>query len=223
MDVAVVRDKAPMLLDWRLIEGALFEDMAMLWNEAVSNQPDDREAFGDERIGPKKFYVLTRSAIRAAFALLEGYLNGIAVDVMDTRGEVTTRERELLLEIRGPEERFAPLKLRDKILQYPKIALREDYPRFQENNCPEMAEVLIFERQLRDALMHPTQRREAGRELTREEQYFRADLDTTRRIVDAVVGLIRRIDAELDGLFGRVSVWMFDRAADDKYPDETFH
>jgi hypothetical protein len=223
IDVTVSTVAGHMRFDWRLLEASLFEDVAMLWNEVAGIAVTSDHVRDELKLPIKRFHVLTRSLVRAAFALLEGYMNGIAVDVLMTRDDLTEPHRELLAESRGPHRTFAPVKLRDKILQYPKLALRREHPVVHEDSCPELATVLRYERLLRDSLMHPTARHDIGRESTREEQFFNASLEDARAIVDAVAGLIRRIDIELNGQFGQVSEWLCDRGTDDKYPKEAFY
>lgn len=225
IDLEADHEDHHMRLDWRMLEASLFEDMALLWNDVVAHDEPISEAvlLGDARIPLKRAAILRRSAARAAFALLEGYLNGLALDILLTRTGLTPAEREALEETRGDEKRFAPVKLRDKILRYPRIAARKPHPLFQETDCEALADVCRFERQHRDSLMHPTPRVEVGREIAREEVYYDISLDETRSIIDAVVGVIERIDHELDGMFGRVSMWLAKRGHDDRYPNTTFH
>jgi hypothetical protein len=213
-------------LEWRLLEAGLFEDMALLWNEVVANRAHElggEYLLDDGRIPPKRLSVLTRSTVRAAFALLEGYLNGIAVDVLMTRSDLTEGERDLIDEARGEERKFAPVKLRDKLLKYPRIAMRREHPVFQETDYQPMADVVQFERQHRDSLMHPTPKHEPGRAFMREEVFYEISVDETKKVVDAVIAIIERIDHELNGLFGRVSLWLVKRGADERYPNSTFY
>jgi hypothetical protein len=41
--------------------------------------------------------------------------------------------------------------------------------------------------------------------------YYEISLDETRSIIDAVVAVIERIDQELNGMFGRASIWLLTR------------
>src|SRR5258706_9482405 len=197
----VVEPDTNVRMEWRILEASLFEDMAMLWNEVFDRRADkERTGLGDARIPVKRFDVLTRSAVRAAFALLEGYLNGLALDILLTRTDLTVPETEILDELRAEDSRFRPQTLRNKILQYPKIALRREHPVVQESNSAPIVAVLDFERARRDSLMHPTPKYEPARERTREDDFYNVSLDDTRQAVDAVIALIQRIDHELDGL-----------------------
>src|SRR5688572_5352514 len=99
--------------------------MAMLWNSSLESPVDHSHGVeGDERIPTKRFRALKNSTVRAVFALLEAYLNGIAVDTLgdETVATLTDAQRRQLEE--GDGARFVPFK--QKLLEYPKIALRAD-------------------------------------------------------------------------------------------------
>ena len=225
IDPKAAQEDHDMRVEWRLLEASLFEDMAILWNEVISydEEPAGSVPLLDERIPSKRFRALTRSTARAAFALLEGYLNGIALDSLMILNDLTPSERALLDESKGDDRQFSPVRLRDKLLKYPRIALRRRHPLFQETDFEAMAGVIQFERKHRDSLMHPTPKFEERRDQPREQVYYDITRDETRLIIDAVVRVIERIDDELDGLFGRVSIWLRKRSEDDQYPNSMFH
>lgn len=50
IDVHGIDPKAGDWIHWRLLEASLFEDLAMLWNEAVRLQQEDRPVHNEERI-----------------------------------------------------------------------------------------------------------------------------------------------------------------------------
>jgi hypothetical protein len=210
--------------EWRLMEATLFEDLALLWNKVVDSQAGVPGAVGDQRIPEKESNILKRSAVRAAFALLEGYLNGIAHDIVITRDlpKMSVAARELLRE-RDEEGRPKFKPLRAKLLGYPRLALDRDSPLMDENTCAEMAYVLQKERELRDAVMHPSPRVDADRTVLREQSFYEVELGVVDGIVTNTIGLIRRIDAAIDGVFGRVELWLHDRREDRKFPPETFY
>lgn len=101
--------------------------------------------------------------------------------------------------------------------------MRREHPLLQETDCKGMADVLQFERQHRDSLMHPTPKVQRGRPVQREEVYYDITRQETGRIIDAVIEVIERIDKELNGLFGRVSLWVVKRGEDNRFPDTAFH
>lgn len=210
--------------EWRLLEATLFEDVAMLWNDSYASRVEDTGKTGDDRIPGKRHRELTRSTVRAAFALVEGYLNGIAHDVFITRDitSLSKNAQELLKERdEAGLSRFKPLKA--KLLGYPRLALNLEHAPIDEANCPEMAFILEKERQLRDAVMHPTPRAEPDRPILREQSFYQIELALADELITHVTGLIRRIDTELNGTFGRVELWLRDRGVDRLFPNRTFH
>jgi len=210
-------------IEWRLLEAVLFEDMAMLWNDSMDARTDDSHAVGDAKVPGKRFRVLVRSCARAVFALLEGYLNGVALDILwSVEGEaLDARAKEFLLE---RSESGAPrfMRLRDKVMQYPRIALGVQHPPIQENQ-PHLALILQRERDWRDAVMHPTPRSEEGRAVPREKFFHEISLVELSQVIDAAIGLIRSIDTALAGKFGSVAVWLFDRDKDGHFSTSVFH
>jgi hypothetical protein len=223
MDAKSILPFAGRDIEFRLLEAALFEDMAMLWNECLTHETDDRGASRAERIPGKRFRSLKRSAARAVFALLEGYINGLSVDVqwaMST-DQLSARALELLTE-KTEDGRSRYTRLRDKILQYPKIAMGLEHPPIQDSNI-DLTLVLLRERQWRDAIMHPTPRLEDDPSQTREQYFFEIDINELRELIDAAVRLIRTIDDSLNGKYGRVTVWLQGRGPDGRFPESVFY
>jgi hypothetical protein len=97
---------------------------------------------GDARIAIKRFLALKRAAARALFALLEGYLNGMAVNIQWTTDldQLPAAHREMILE-QDDNGRQKFKRFRDKALQYPKIAIGRQHPPIPENN-PHLSVVL---------------------------------------------------------------------------------
>lgn len=183
----------------------------------------EQAAVHDERIPIKRFYVLKRSTARAVFALLEGYINGVAVDTRYTsqEGDFTQEQHDMLLE-RRQDGRPKYLSLRDKLLQYPKLALRAPHPPLHATS-PDFALILLRERQMRDAIVHPAPRFDEGRPVSREQSYYELRIDELGALVDASIRLIRSVDAALAGRFGSVDIWLADRQADGRFASEVFH
>jgi len=138
-----------------ILEASLFEDMAALWNSALlatqTEGPDTSVA------DVKRAAALRRATAKAAFNLLEGYLNGLAVDVQLIL-PISSREKTLLQEWDEARNHPVRLSLRDKILQYAKLAARAQHPPVQESNSTSMQFVLAMEAAVRHALIHPTPR-----------------------------------------------------------------
>ena len=101
--------------------------------------------------------------------------------------------------------------LQAKIFRYPRIALGVQCSPVKEG-AEHVAWILDHERELRDAIVHPTPRGEAeSSTIIREQTYFETDLATVRDLIDHAIGLIRYVDTLLGGKFGRVSIWLRDR------------
>jgi hypothetical protein len=201
------------------LEGSLFEDMAALWNVAATAT----EAEEPETTVPdaKRAAALRRATAKAAFNLLEGYLNGLAVDIQLLLA-VSAKEKTLLQEWDEARNRHVRLSLRDKILEYVKLAARAQHPPIQESNSKAMQVVLATETAVRHALIHPTPRLLTGEATYRENVYLNLTLQQVEAVCDAVVELIRQIGAAVGPSFGDVEFWLFGRNESNRYSDRTF-
>lgn len=210
-------------LEWRLLEASLFESAALLWNDVVDSEVDDSRSRGDDKIPGKRYRERKRSTIRATFALLEGYLNGVAYDISLTRDPATLSKGALeLLTERGEQDKARFKTLREKLFGYPRIALGLDHSTVDEQN-EHVKFLLENEREMRDAFVHPTPRQEPGRPELRERTYFEFSQQTVAELLDHTIGLIRYVDGILEGRFGRVEIWLRNRSADGRFTAETFH
>lgn len=197
-------------LSWFLLEAALFEDLAALWNDAWEKRDLRYPAVSKREL--KHASALKRAAAKAAFGLLEAYLNGIAVDVLFTRTDITDRDRAKLLERDGDRQFF--LSLREKILQYPKIALRSVHPPLAESSSRAMQTVLATEVEVRHALIHP--------KFDREPSFLELPIERVGELCDAVVELITEIATCLGGDFGDIRLWLTYRGANGSFPEHSF-
>jgi hypothetical protein len=215
--------KFPDGLEWRLLEASLFESVAVLWNDVRGATVDDSTARGDEKIAGKRYRELMRSTIRAIFAFLEGYLNGIAYDTVLTRDvtQLSKGAQELLSE-RDDEGRARFKTLREKLFGYPRLALDLEHSPLDTTNA-HIAYILEHERALRDAIVHPTPRVSSGEGVLREQAYFEVDRSTVSALLDHSIHAVRYIDGVLGGRFGRVEIWLADREADGSFAPRVFH
>jgi len=203
-----------------LLEASLFEDVAALWNSSVdATAVADQSTSTTEEV--KQAGALRRATAKAAFNLLEGYLNGLALDVQllfDLPAAVTAKLEE------WDEKRNKPLRLslREKILQYVKYASGLQHPPLQETNAPEMSRVLLAEERVRHALIHPTPRAIVTDKDNREVTYLNLTLDEVRSICDDVIVLIRRISDTVGPNYGTTDWWIFDKEENGKYPSQAF-
>jgi hypothetical protein len=116
VDVNGVHGSEPEV-EWMLLEATLFEDMAFLWNSLLDCRLDSANRLSRKRVG-----MLERATARQAYHLLEGYLNGIAQDILVTfQGSLTSKQRTMLSEWDAIAGKPRFMRLRDKILQYPSV------------------------------------------------------------------------------------------------------
>ena len=212
-------------VEFVLLEASLFEDVAALWNstlemsESLRTQRDPRPEF------IKRTNALKRATAKSVFNLIEGYLNGIALDI-SLLWDTTPATRIKLKEWDTERSRPRPLSLRDKLLQYPKIALNAKHPPLDESNCKEMARILELETRIRHSLIHPKPEPEVGlggsAYRIREMVYIQLSTDEVAELCDLAVGLIRQISDAIGEEFGKVHLWLHERDQSGRFPDETF-
>ncbi len=204
-----------------ILEAVLHEDMATLWNAAL----DALAGLGDTRPARvvKHAEALSRAVAKAAFNLLEGYLNGLALDVILLGKPVTLEQRELLTEFDTKRERPKMVGLRDKLLQYPKIAAGALHPPIQESSHAVMARILMFEKRIRHALVHPNPLVDMARQTeSRELVFFMLDLNEVGAICDDVIALIAGIADAVGPEYGEVRAWLHQRQGNGRFSEEIF-
>jgi hypothetical protein len=206
--------------EWFLLEAALFEDMAVLWNaykDAAVNLGRTSETVAEA----KRRQALLRSTVKAMFNLVEGYINGLGCDVLLIR-DVPDGERKKLAETDPATGKSSPLSLRDKLLQYPKIAKRTKHPPLTESDCAELAFILDAERTFRHALIHPTPRLAARHHpVPRELVFLQLAPQDVELLIDSAIGLINKIAASVGPEYGDPSLWVFQRQDDGRFPEDT--
>lgn len=205
---------------WTLLEARLHEDMAILWNTTFNAQGEKERENAKHTV--KTVDALVRATVRSAFHLIEGYVNALAWDTIHIHRHDLNREEEgLLKEWNFQLEKRRLLGLRDKLLTYPRIAARKPHPLLQENNCPELKLIVERESDWRHALVHPKVDIQEE-ETMRESVFFDLNFSNAAEIVDAAIGLIEKISVSVGPAFGNVREWLYKRAADGKFPKETF-
>ena len=166
---------------------------------------------------------LWRAAASTAFYCVEAYLNGLAFDYY-TANEPRLDEdtKRLLTEWDTVQKRFKPVRLRDKLLQYPRIICGTAHPPLQENSCPEMAFFMGRAKLLRDAVVHASPKPNLSAVGDAKESLFLSlDFPETERIVDNTVALIRKIEIAVHGDESRIG-WLCGRGPDGLFPDAAF-
>lgn len=212
-------------LELILLEAMLFEDVAIQWNNYLKLIHEDSQ----DKVNIKFRNSLNRSICKSVFNLIEGYINGIAFDTLYKNDHIEDNDIAILSEYDSVREKNKFVSLRDKILKYPKIALKLDHPLFQENNSDELKMLLIYEQKVRHSLIHPTPKclfsDDDDENFIIKEQYYLSPLDHIQlgELCDNVVKLISKIDESLDGLYGSVSWWLKRRNSDGFFPNDAFN
>lgn len=210
-----------------VLEASLFEDMAALWNSAIEASaqpaPEGAAAPAPDGISHKSYNALLRATAKAGFNLIEGYLNGLAFDIL-VATQVSPEDETKLREWDATRSRPSPMTLRDKILQYPKIALGVAHPPLTEGNCPAMRRVVELQDTLRHSLIHPTPQARGVPypQPTREESYWNIRQSQVSELCDSAIALIRALDNVLGSRFGTTDYWLHDRTPEGRFPDTTF-
>ena len=78
----------------------------------------------------------------------------MAFDILLTQN-VSEKEEIKLLEWDKKKKRKRFLTLRDKVIQYPKIAVGSEHPILDESNFPELKLIFLGEKTVRNTLIHP--------------------------------------------------------------------
>jgi hypothetical protein len=165
---------------------------------------------------------LLRATAKAAFNLLEGYINGVGYDVLLTR-RTTTRELELIQEWDASRGRPRQLTLRDKLLKYPRLALQRQHAPVDENRCSAIGEVISMEKSIRHALIHPTPRLARSEADSDREHSFRSlTPSVVGTLCDSVIEVVLTVDEALEGVFGTVGHWLFRRNRAGRFDDSVF-
>jgi hypothetical protein len=218
IDVRGVLDKSK--LEVFLLEAALFEDMASLWNLTLATaepyKPNtDKQVF-------KRTLALTRATAKAAFNFIEGYLNGMATDILEV-DVVSESDKTKLQEWDEQRDRVRFLSLRDKLLQYPKIAVNAPHPLLSETNCPEIKLIVKLEQEIRHSLIHPTPLFDVRRsEYYREGAYYRLHKESVAELCDCVVELVFKLNAAIGEKYAKVDHWLYRRNQEGTFPPEAF-
>ncbi|MDF1555568.1 MAG: hypothetical protein P1P84_21025 [Deferrisomatales bacterium] len=207
-----------------LLEASLFEDMAALWNSTVGNPlpPTSVEALGSP-LEVKRHFALLRSTLRAAFALLEGYLNGLAADIYLTRTDLTQDELTSLTEWDATEERHKTLGFREKVHRYPRIAIASKHPPITESSSRALALLLEAQTRLRHAVIHPTPLGKTDNGVpSREQVHHNLTQDEVADVCDAAIQLILDVSTAIEHRFGGVDWWLKPRAESGLFGNEVF-
>lgn len=225
----------------RILEAGLFEDMCAHVNAAQDLRETALTPSAPKPLR-KALSAFRRSAVLVAFNMVEAYINSVAFDTLVERGDsLALRDRDLLSEWDSTKNRQRLVPFREKLLQYPKIAINVEHPPLQESNCPEYALLLGAAKDFRDAIVHANPKPSIGPlnlddpvpqkevlfwQLPDSDDFRYINNDQSKsghwlEIVDAAIGAVKRIHAtihpERKGLF-----WVHDRATDGRFPEKAF-
>lgn len=117
--------------DYILPEAALYEDMAVAYNNAVKTKPA-RPHTPSEREEAKTHTFFVRQSVLCAFYFVEGYLNGVAFDYCYRNPALPSSVTDVLLEWNSKRDTEQWVNFRTKLLQYPKLILGAQHPPIAE-------------------------------------------------------------------------------------------
>lgn len=225
IDVTGITKGSRQELIWTILEAQLFEDVALLWNSTCDAKAEKENH--DTKETTKKELALVRSTVRSIFCFIEGYINALAWDILKVEvNNLNDDERGFLGEWDIKTNRPRMLSLRDKLIKYPKIALRAKHPILQESNCSELKLIAEAEEIWRHPLIHPKveTHQEAQDELAmRETVFFNLTFVECEKLLDASVSLIKKISNQIGRKYGTVNIWICDRNHDDgRFPASVF-
>ena len=209
----------------RLLEASLFEDMCALFNlckDAEAQIPSNLSIGSIARkVAAKRHAALKRATLSAAFYFIEGFMNCLAVDFVHKSGDsITDKDRAMLTEWDATKNRYRPVSTRDKLIQYPRIILRLQFPPLDENNCPELAYIVTVAKDFRDAIVHASASFDRLQGYPRKENLFGAlgqhDVEV---VVDNSISLVRRIS---DVVYGKNRNWLKNRGENGYFPEAVF-
>ena len=189
------------VMDFRLLEALLYEDMCALYNLALDLSKESEKAT-ESRVRLKQAEAVKRAVVTSAFYFVESYLNGIAFDFLATANR-TLSEKDLRLLTEWDTSRGEPryARFRDKLLHYPRIVLGLEHPPLQENNCEPLAFLLEQIKVLRDAIVHASPVTLGGNEAmsAKELALFEMDPQLIDSVVDQAIALVRLLERTVRG------------------------
>lgn len=122
------------VMEWRLLEALLYEDMCALYNLSLDLSGGVEKAT-ESKVRLKQTKAVQRAVVTSAFYFVESYLNGLAFDFLaTTKRSLSEKDLRLMTEwdVAREEPRYA--RFRDKLLHYPRIIL--GFPRARRRKNP---------------------------------------------------------------------------------------
>jgi len=184
----------PFALNWFLLELSLYENLCALFNLGSDQSVEARKP-ESTRAHVKTERALIHATVSAAYYFVEAYLNGFAFDLLHEKATVLSdKEKELLLEVDPKTGKPRSLTLRDKILQYPRLALQVAHPPFQESNCREMEVLLEKGKPIRDAVAHASPNAAEGSISEKLRAMVTTTWEDAVEITDSAIKLVQLIE-----------------------------
>lgn len=196
----------------RLLEVVFFEDACALLNRLL--QLEEAIASGDKtKATVKEAAACRRGAVASAFYMVEAYVNSLAFAALrDARLKLTAADRAKLEEWDPKRGRPRFLSLRDKLLQYPRIATGRSHPVLQDTNCPQLLFLCEEAKALRDAIVHASPVPQHGHGFPEKEMaVWTLSTDKVIGVIDNAIQLVRLLEVEVHGSAERL-FWLQDRA-----------
>jgi hypothetical protein len=239
--IALSRPPQPPRTEVFLPEAILFEEMAMLFNEAVRAEVELGTQIDPYKL--KRFRSFLHACHTTTFHFIEAYLNGIASDyAMRNAGKVSNRDLSVLTEWDFEKQREKRGSFRDRLIQIPRILLGLQHPPLTESNEPNIRTLLQEGKSFRDAIVHsspsPSPKdlikaqtpdgRKADAEaavfqrMNKEDYLVISEVAPLARIVDAAIIVVGRIDRLIDGYMSQLG-YLHQRNAEGVFPKETFN
>ena len=214
-------DGEPLPMQIRLVEAAIYEDMASLWN--LIHERANAEHVDTLLRERKTLLALCRAAVAAAVHFVEAYLNGLAFDHLASHeNDVSDDDRSALFEwdFKKTGSRF--LSLREKVLRYQRIILNVQHAPVQPSNCAELATLLGIVEGIRNPLAHPGPHISPRSGLPDKElAIFDITVATVREAVDVAIAAVRRLEEAVHGNLLAVD-WLRSRTSEGTFPPEAF-
>jgi hypothetical protein len=208
----------------RTLESTLFEDMCALFNLAWAYRDKGaKESEARPNKERKTAFALFRATISAAFYFVESYINGLAFHYLASPGSpIDQKTEDYLSEWDSVRNRPKFIRMRDKLLQYPRVVLGLDHPPLQENNCAELAFIVTKAKQLRDSIVHASPISSPESLLPeKEEAVYSLRFADVEETVDNAIGLVSKIEAVVHGNLEFVT-WLRRRGPDGLFSEEVF-
>ncbi len=201
-----------------LLECIVYEEMCALDN--LWHQQSNTIKTGDtSKVQNKTYSALAHATTNAAVYFVEAFINGIACEYLLDHDVTDQKDSELLAEWDSKKDRARFVNLRDKLLQYPRIATGSEHPPITESNCVELKFLVDTAIAHRDALAHPSAK-PAADGLSKEDILLNPTDALVEQTVDSVIKLTRRLQSIVRPT--KSIKWLIGREQSGEFPGHVF-